>query len=314
MVDKRAAGCNVCHTANTPLVQASSMNRSRLFRDPRGNEVLGLAKGIYNEPACINAKCHMHAAGNKLLGVLDVIVSLDRVKANMAEYRHSVALLTFGLLLLMALVLTSLTQTLISAPLRRLLRHTERVVEGDLDGRLEVLGSDELDQLGRSFNRMTSHLQKTQGEFRELMQGLEAKVEARTREIEGIQSRLSHSEKLAALGQLVAGIADEINNPLTGIQMYASLALEQQSLTPDLSADLQTIVTETRRCGDIVRGLLEFSRESPPHKEPTVVNRLLDQTMALLEHQTLFQNVSILRRYQEDLPECCSIRIRSSRS
>lgn len=303
VVDKRAAGCNVCHAANTPLVEASSMNRSRLFRDPKGSEVLGLAKGIYNEPGCINAQCHMHAAGNKLLGVLDVNVSLDRVKRNMAEYRNSVALLTFGLLLLVALVLTFLTQTLIHAPLRRLLRHTERVVEGDLEGRIEVLGSDELNQLGRSFNRMTSHLQKTQGELRELMQGLEAKVEERTREIEEIQSRLSHSERLAALGQLVAGIAHEINNPLTGIDMFASLASEQPALTPELRADLQTILAETRRCGDIVRRLLEFSRESPPHKALSQVNRLLDQTLALLEHQSLFQDVRILRRYREDLPE-----------
>ncbi len=266
VVDKRADGCNVCHAANTPLVEASSMNRSRVFQDRQAREVLGLARGIYNEPACTTAACHVHAPGSKLLGVLDVIVSLDTVKANMAEYRRSVAWLTFGLLLLVALVLTLLTQTLINAPLRRLLRHTERVVKGDLDGRLEGLGHDELGQLGRSFNRMTSHLQKTQQELRELMQDLEAKVEARSREIEDIQSRLSHSEKLAALGQLVAGIAHEINNPLTGIVMFASLALEQRTINPELRTDLQTILAETRRCGDIVRRLLEFSRESPPRK------------------------------------------------
>ena len=60
------------------------MNRSRMFRDRQSREVLGLARGIYNEPACTTAACHVHAPGNKLLGVLDVIVSLDTVKANMA--------------------------------------------------------------------------------------------------------------------------------------------------------------------------------------------------------------------------------------
>ena len=85
--------------------------------------------------------------------------------------------------------------------------------------------------------------------------------------------------------------------------MFASLALEQPALSPDLRSDLQTILGETRRCGDIVRRLLEFSRESPPHKEWSAINRLLDQTLALLEHQALFQDVRILRRYRDDLPE-----------
>ncbi|GAB6084632.1 ATP-binding protein [Desulfuromonas carbonis] len=303
VVDKKAASCTVCHSANIPLVEATSMSRSRIFQDDSEREVLGLARGIYNEPACFTAECHEHTRGSRLLGVLDVIVSLETVKTNLAEYRRSVAWLAFGLLLLVGLALTLLTQTLISAPLLRLLRHTERVGDGDLDSRIQVESKDEVGQLGVAFNRMTAHLQETQGELRNLMQDLESKVAARTREIEEIQSRLSHSEKLASLGALVAGIAHEINNPLTSIVMFSSMALGQSGLNPSLRSDLETVLSETQRCADIVRRLLEFSRESPPCKEYSDVNTLLDQTFALLEHQALFHNVLTRRRYSADLPE-----------
>lgn len=303
VVDKRAEACTVCHSANIPLVEAPSMNRSRVFTDRYEREVLGLARGIYNEPSCINAGCHVHGPENRLLGVLDVIVSLETVKNNLAEYRRSVAWLTFGLLFLVGLALTLLTRTLISAPLMRLLRHTERVGEGDLDCRLPVVSKDEVGQLGSAFNRMTAHLQEAQNELRDLMQDLETKVDARSRKIEEIQSRLSHSEKLASLGALVAGIAHEINNPLTSIVMFSSMALGNPELSPSLRNDLETVLSETQRCADIVRRLLEFSRESPPCKEYSSINTLLDQTFALVEHQELFHNVLTHRRYTTDLPE-----------
>ncbi|HXV22357.1 MAG TPA: ATP-binding protein [Desulfuromonadales bacterium] len=302
-LDKKAEACTVCHAANTPLVNASSMNRSRFFKDVHGRDVLGIARGIYNEPVCSSADCHFHAEDVKLLGVLDVIVSLDRAQKNLNEHAGNVALLTLCLLLLMAMVLTLLTQSLIDEPVQRLLRHTEQVAKGDFSTRIEVVSEDELGQLASSFNRMTIKLEEAHCDLNELMHNLEAMVEERSRKLQEIQSRLLQSEKLASIGELAAGIAHEINNPLTGIVMFASMVLNHKDLSPELRGDLQTVLNETQRCADIVRRLLEFSRSTPPHKEPDKIARLLDHTLALVMYQAAFHDVHIIKSYREGLPE-----------
>lgn len=302
-LDTHAEACTVCHAANVPLVNAPSMNRSRFFQDANGKDVLGIARGIYNEPVCSTADCHFHDTDTKLLGVLDVIVSLDRVKKNLNEHRANVALLTLCLLLLMAMVLTLLTQTLIDEPVRRLLRHTERVAEGDFSSRIEVNSDDEIGQLSASFNHMTENLQQTHSHLNELMHSLEDKVEERSRKIQEIQSRLMQSEKLASVGELAAGIAHEINNPLTGIVMFASMVLNHKDLSPELRGDLQTVLQETQRCADIVRRLLEFSRSSPPCKEFGSVSQLLDHTLSLVMYQASFHDIHIHKHFQASVPD-----------
>jgi two-component system NtrC family sensor kinase len=303
ILDKKAEACTVCHAANTPLVHASSMNRSRFFKDSRGRDVLGIARGIYNEPVCSSAACHFHEPDTKLLGVLDVIVSLERAEKNLNEHAGNVALLTLCLLLLMAMVLTLLTQTLIDEPVQRLLRHTERVAEGDFTTRIEVVSDDELGQLAASFNRMTGNLEEAHSDLNDLMHNLEAMVDERTRKIQEIQSRLLQSEKLASIGELAAGIAHEINNPLTGIVMFASMVLNHKDLNPQLRGDVQIVLSETRRCADIVRRLLEFSRSTPPHKESSAVTRLLEHTLALVMYQASFHDLHLIKHYREGLPQ-----------
>jgi len=303
ILDKKAEACNVCHAENIPLVNASSMNRSRFFKDLKGRDVLGIARGIYNEPVCSSAACHVHDPAVKLLGVLDVIVSLDRAKKNLHEFGGNVAVLTVCLLMLMAIVLTLLTQTLINEPVQRLLRHTERVSEGDFTTRIKVGSADELGQLAASFNHMTTNLQDAHNDLNDMMHNLEAMVEERSRKIQEIQSRLLQSEKLASIGELAAGIAHEINNPLTGIVMFASMVLNHKDLSPDLRGDLKTVLNETQRCADIVRRLLEFSRATPPHKEPCTVTQLLEHTLALVMYQASFQDIHIFKHYREELPE-----------
>ena len=302
-VDKKAEACTVCHADGTPLVEASSMHRSRFFTDAAGHEVLGIARGINNEAVCSSAACHVHSPRSKLLGVLDVTVSLAAMHQSLAQYRDRMALWTFGLLAIMALVLTLLTQRLINAPVQRLLRHTEQVAGGDFASRIAWRSGDELGQLALEFNRMTAHLEDTQRDLHELMHSLEAKVEERTAEIRRIESQLMQSEKLASLGELVAGIAHEINNPLTGIVMFVSLSLERPELSEDLRADLQTVLGESRRCADIVHHLLDFSRTSQPHLERRSVVALLEQSLELLRYQALFLNIEVIRAFPENVPE-----------
>jgi two-component system NtrC family sensor kinase len=304
IINKKAEACNVCHAANIPLVNASSMNRSRFFTDRNGRDVLGIARGIYNEPVCSNAACHYHDPETKLLGVLDVTISLDRAKSNLLEYRNSVGVLTLCLLLVTAIALTLLTRILIDNPVQRLLRHTERVARGDFSSHIELPREDEIGHLAASFNRMTTNLQAAQSDLEDLMRNLEGMVEERSRKIQEIQSHLVQSEKLASVGELAAGIAHEINNPLAGIVMFSSMVLNHKDLSPALRGDVQVVLDEAQRCADIVRRLLEFSRPNPPHKELCSIGQLLEHTLALVVYQPSFHNIRIDRSFrQDDVPQ-----------
>jgi two-component system NtrC family sensor kinase len=105
------------------------------------------------------------------------------------------------------------------------------------------------------------------------------------------------------LGELVAGIAHEINNPLAGILIFSTLLAKDPSLPPRLRSDAQTILGETKRCAAIVRRLLEFSRNSIPHKELASLATIMENTLTLVEHQASLGEVEIIRRYDQSLPD-----------
>jgi len=303
LLDKKAAACNMCHTGSQPLLHTSSMNRSRIFTAENGTEVLGMAKGIYNEPKCWAAECHFHPASARILGVLDVIVSLDAMNAQLNEYRNKTIIHTVLLLGLLAITLTFFLMNLVTVPVRQLLARTRMIAEGDLESSVAVQSGDELGELAQSFNSMTDNLRQARGELEEWGRHLESKVEERTRELKQMQAQLIRSEKLASQGELVAGIAHEINNPLTGILVYSSLLASDPKLDPDLMPDMETIVRETERCASIVKGLLDFSRETPPQKTPILLEQVMEEALNLVVHQSLFHDITVVKQYTPGLPE-----------
>ncbi|AJE04223.1 sensor histidine kinase [Geobacter pickeringii] len=302
-LDKKAEACSMCHAGSSPLVHATTMNRSRLFRNREGHEVLGMAKAIYNEERCYTAPCHFHPKEAKVLGVLDIIVSLDPMHRKVYAYRNEIIVLAILQVVLIALCLTFFTQRFVNRPVRRLVRHAHLVGEGTLDAKVEIKSRDELGELAEAFDDMTVNLKKAHDDLADWGKNLETKVEERSRELRTIQAQLVHSEKLASLGELVAGIAHEINNPLTGILVFASLLSSDTKLDPALKGDLELIVKETQRCAKIVRGLLDFSRESIPQKRPASLNEIMDATLTLVGNQSCFHDVQIVKEYNPDIPD-----------
>jgi two-component system NtrC family sensor kinase len=301
-LDKKEAGCNVCHISSEPKVHASTMNRSRLFLDKQGRQVVGMAKAIYNEKSCYTSSCHFHPPRQRLLGVLDIIVSLENTRTLIANYRNKIIFLTIFLLLSISLAITFFTHRLVNRPVKNLLSQTKRIAKGDLDTLVQSASSDEMGDLSDAFNKMTQSLKSARSELEEWGKNLEAKVEERAREIKQIQNQLIRSEKLVSLGKLVAGIAHEINNPLTGILMFAMLTGKNPRLDPSLKNDMAVIIEETQRCAKIVRGLLDFSRESIPQKEPSLINGIIDASLSLISNQSSFHNIKITRNYDQNLP------------
>ncbi|HLA29373.1 MAG TPA: ATP-binding protein [Syntrophales bacterium] len=301
-LDKKEAGCNMCHASRDPEVHTSAMNRSRVFFDKEGRQVVGMAKAIYNEKNCYTSSCHFHPSRQRILGVLDIIVSLENMRTLINDYRNKIIFLTSYLLLSVSLAITLFTHRLVNRPIKNLLTQTKRIARGDLDTFVKSASSDEMGELSEAFNQMTQSLRSARSELEEWGKNLEAKVEERTREIKQIQNQLIRSEKLASLGKLVAGIAHEINNPLTGILMFATLADRNPELAPTLKGDIDVIIREAKRCAKIVRGLLDFSRESIPKKKPSSLNNIMDATLDLIGHQSRFHNIKIVKDYKADMP------------
>jgi two-component system, NtrC family, sensor kinase len=301
-LDKTEAGCNMCHTTGEPKVQASTMNRSRIFFDKTGKQVVGMAKAIYNEKSCSVSTCHFHPPKQRILGVIDIIVSLENMHTLIGHYRNKIIFLTIFLLLSISLAITIFTHRLVNRPVKNLLTQTKRIARGDLDAQVQDVTRDEMGELSDAFNKMTASLKSARMELEEWGKNLEAKVAERTREIKQMQTQLIRSEKLVSLGRLVAGITHEINNPLTGILMFANLTRESPQLDPTLKSDIDVIINEAQRCAKIVKGLLDFSRESIPQMKPASLNNVMEATLTLIGRQSSFHNIDIIRDYQPDLP------------
>lgn len=215
-------------------------------------------------------------------------------------------MLTFLVVCLVGLVVVFvltyvLTRTTIR-PLEEIAAATRQIAAGHLDVRVKTGAHDEIGVLAASFNTMLDALQATKRELEDWARTLEVKVQERTDELVAVQARMAQSERLASIGRLAAGVAHGINNPLGGILTLTMLALEDCGEQHPMRADLETIVKQTQRCREIVKGLLDFSRQTDARASKLDVNPIIDSALSLLERQALFHNIKTVRRFQDGLP------------
>ena len=166
-------------------------------------------------------------------------------------------------------------------PVHRLIKASQQASEGSLTPEIGPISKGEIGVLQNTFQDM---------------------VAAMGRRSAAAENRLLQSEKQASVGRLAAGVAHEINNPLTGVLTYTHMLLRRKDIGDDIRSDLQTIAESTERVRKIVKGLLDFSRQTRLDQEPTEVNRLVRSTISVMENQALVKGVSIEFNLGENLP------------
>ena len=212
-----------------------------------------------------------------VLGVLDVTMPLTDVDRNIRRSQIAVVLLAISAIIILSLIVGFLVRWWIGRPVQDLLTATRQVAGGNLAHRVEVKREDELGMLAMSFNSMTDKL-----------------AEARL--------QLFQSDKLASLGRLAAGVAHEINNPLTAVLTNSSYLLKRSQGQPETRDDLQVIVTETIRCREIVKSLLDFARQTVPKKRKADINQVIARAAKVIENQLVMKQVKLVMDLDTTLP------------
>jgi two-component system, NtrC family, sensor kinase len=270
--------------------QNDNSHRHLLIRSP-----------ILNEKSCYTASCHAHPESDQVLGSLIIkipLIDLDNAVVKSSAKFYLLATLTTFLLII---VLILFTRKKIKNPLNDIVKASMAVASGNKNTRLEIKPNqlDDMRMVSQAFNDMLDNLQSATEELQNWSQQLEYKVQKKSEELGAAQHELIHIERIASLGKLSSSVAHEINNPLSGILVYTKLIYKQLS-NPELYASkresmlkhLKLIENETKRCGEIVKGLLDFSRKDQEDFESKHLHKILQETFELMTHPIQIANIS----------------------
>ena len=216
---------------------------------------------------------------DKIVGILGMGVLEEKYVDLRWKTLASFVLITLAGMALATLLGCFMADKIIN-PVHRLIRASQQVTEGSLTPDMGPVSSGEMAVLQKTFREMVAAMGRRRAES---------------------QDRLVLSERQASVGRLAAGVAHEINNPLTGVLTYTHMLLRRKDLNEEVRADLQTIAEATERVRKIVKGLLDFSRQTKLDREQVDVNRLISSTIALMENQALVKGISMVFKPGDDL-------------
>lgn len=254
----------------------------------------------------------IYSADMEKIGLVKIGLSLEQMHSKVYETAKMIVLLTI-IVTLAVIVLTAMMINVIIKPIDKLVMATETIATGDLTHLVEEGSLKEISRLAKAFNVMVESLRESRNEIEMYNRTLEIKIAERTKELEEAQTQLVQSEKMSAIGQLAAGVAHELNNPMGGILGYAQFALEKWSKTkPDQVTDkdiesqrkyLSDIEQQARRCRSIIKNLLKFSRSSDKKEwEEFDLNSTLEDTISLIQHQLDLANIELKKQLADGLP------------
>jgi len=254
-----------------------------------------------------------------------IVVAQEKRDAlsNLSKLKNNVIYILISGFFLVILVTIFLSKSIVK-PVQLLIQGMSRVSDGDLSYKTSIKSRDEIGLLGAAFNDMLMRLNKAHQELQSkteklheafnkislLNVTLEKRVEERTKELREKQHQLVQAAKLAAIGQLGAGVAHELNNPIAGILGYTQFMLDivsKENLKIDevytFKKYLQHIENGSRRCKEIIQNLLQFARKSPEEVVSVNVNNVVEDTLSLIEHQLLVNKIEVIKNLATDVKQ-----------
>jgi len=291
--------CLSCHEP-AGAKDVAVLEPEALARVGGGPEVLRHLSVIENEPGCSTAACHAHPADQRVLGVLDLEMSMAPLDAAIHAAQRQFLWTTLILIFIVGVVAAVFIRRLVQRPVFQLYEGTRRIADGDLDTRIEVRGRHELARLADAFNHMAEDLSAARREITQWSQTLEEKVVEKTEELSRAQRQVLHMEKMASLGKLSATVAHELNNPISGVLTYARLVrreIEEQpidaAIRDELTRYLTLVEKECSRCGTIVQNLLVFARRTGAEMAPIDLNEVVERSLMLVRHHLEISGVKL---------------------
>lgn len=298
-VDKSAEACYGCHAQSQALTRLRRPDRFRIYRATNGERVLGIITPIENQADCSNAACHAHPENQQILGVLDTNISLAKADTQLAEGRRRLLAYTLFAMLGIAVLSWVFVWKVVHQPVKTLKAGTHRLGAGDLGFQIEVHAEDELGELAHSFNAMSRELRSANEQVLQWTKTLEDRVAEKSSELKRAHDHVLHVEKMASIGKMAAVVAHEINNPLAGILTYSKLIrkwLDRDDVMnrkEEVMQCLDLVASESKRCGDLVKNLLTFSRTSPLNLQPTNLNEAVNRSLLLMQHKLEMNGVQV---------------------
>ena len=412
MVDKSAEQCYACHAKEKPFERLTTSARSRIFETAVGHRVLGMINPIYNEPDCYSADCHVHPQEQKVLGVMDIDVSLAEVDEGIISNKKKMILFAVVAILGISLTIGLFVQRFVSRPVKHLLKGTERVSAGDLSTPLDISSANEIGTLARSFDQMTQRLQISEQDLkaseekyrslfdndpnpifvfdRTTFQIIDANIRAtekygyareellqmsfrdlgdpddaekirssvveacifipkvRHRKKDGsimhvdihscprehlgedviianiaditdsiqAEAQLIQASKMATLGEMSAGEAHELNQPLNAIRIGSDLLKKTvdrgDSLDPEVTSKVSSeIAAQVERASNIINHLREFGRKSDLDELGKVnINKPIRDVFTVLGQQLKLRQITVNLDLDENISPILGVRNR----
>ncbi len=273
---------NVKNTHGTRAV--GTQVSEEVYREVFEREKMWLDKAFVVSNWYLSGYSPIYDLDKKVVGILYVGILEEKynvIKRNATLFSMLIIMIS----IFMAAALSVYLIRGITTPIRSLVMASKQMAAGNYTKKIDVVSSDEMGYLCETFNMM-----------------IDAIAERDRKLKEQTEMQMAQSEKLASLGRLASGIAHEINNPLTGVLTYSTVLYEEIK-DPGYQADLKVIIDETLRCREIVKGILDFARETKIDKRPANINKIINELLAILEKHVTFQNIKINKDLGEDLPD-----------
>lgn len=255
MVDMKAEACYVCHAEDQPLVRLPLKGRTR-FYESRGEKLVGMIDPIYNERACWTDPCHAHPESKKVLGVLDIGLSLNAVEARVQENIRWTISFTLSVFLVISTLLGVYLIIFVNRPVKMVVEQAKAMARGERTSPIRIRTGDELSEMAESFNDMSEQV--------------------RLREMALLQS-----ERLAAIGTTVASLAHNIKNILNGLEggVYVVNAAVEDGNDEGFKKGWDMVQRNVTKISDLAYDLLTFAKERKPVLAHVSLNEIMEEVM-----------------------------------